>query len=192
MSHFPAFWARYPVKTDRKDAEKRWKDRKLDDQWDRIQKYLDWAPKNDKKWKEGFILGGATFVNKERWNDHDKHMYPPRLTSNPLPQKQDPDPKLSKWAQYSNFTLWDLINLHNGICEYDITDETGRLWLRTGTLAKAKNPELLIGIVRAKNDLAQKAESDGDWENADYASTVTETFKQVLSDEKLPHMREGP
>lgn len=76
MSKFEQFYSRYPNKTGKKDAQKKWDQKKLDEQWESISKFLDWAPLHDEKWKKGFVPMASTFINQERWNDHDKHLNP--------------------------------------------------------------------------------------------------------------------
>ena len=120
MSHFPEFWKRYPNKTGKRQAEKIWKDRKLDEQWESIAKFLEWAPIHDEKWKKGFVPMGSTFVNQERWNDHDRHLKP-QYPNSGRPVSSAPDPnRVVEW-----------ITKHKNLTEKQITSPWQ--WVTDGT-----------------------------------------------------------
>lgn len=158
--HFPEFYRRYPNKAGKKDAEKKWKAKNLDEQWDRISKFLDWAPKHDERWKKGYIPMASTFVNQERWNDHDKHMYPPRLTATASEKPIDTGPECSRYARYANLFLLKQLMTVGGL----------------------RNDPILGKIVQAKNEVVRQAETEGDWEDDDFTSVLKKTILDKLNE----------
>lgn len=74
MSDFGIFWAHYPKRVAKKDAEKAWK--KLTSE--QKQKAMEALPKHVEFWAESeFIPHPATWLNGERWEDE-------------LPEKRQP------------------------------------------------------------------------------------------------------
>lgn len=67
--HFPRFWAAYPVKKGKADAEKKWKSKGCDAMADQIIDHVRLMEREDDQWKRGFIPHGSTYVNGEHWTD---------------------------------------------------------------------------------------------------------------------------
>lgn len=70
--HFPRFWAAYPVKKGRQDAEKKWRAKGLDEIADQIIAHVRRMEREDDDWLRGFIPHGSTYINGERWEDEPK------------------------------------------------------------------------------------------------------------------------
>lgn len=90
MSRFDEFWQRYPKKVNKVGCKKKWLAKKLDEQADKIFRYLDYVSQHDEKWKGGFIPNPETLINQERWNDFEiPKMGPhrPDTTCQPDPNK---------------------------------------------------------------------------------------------------------
>lgn len=66
---FESFWQIYPKKVGKAVALKKWEAKKLDEYAPAIVTHLKQRVRDDKKWKDGFILDPATFLNQERWTD---------------------------------------------------------------------------------------------------------------------------
>ena len=96
--HFETFWKRYPNKAGKAQAEAKWNKLKLDEEWESISKFLDWAPQNDPRWKKGFIPMGSTFVNQLRWRDHDYHLKPKLFEKNSVSTVPDPS-QIVEWVK---------------------------------------------------------------------------------------------
>ena len=70
--HFPRFWAAYPVKKGKADAEKKWKSKGCDEIVDQIIDHVRLMERVDDDWLRGFIPHGSTYINGERWTDEPK------------------------------------------------------------------------------------------------------------------------
>lgn len=70
--HFPRFWAAYPVKKGKADAEKKWKSKGCDEIADEIIAHVRLMERDDDDWLRGFIPHGSTYINGERWTDEPK------------------------------------------------------------------------------------------------------------------------
>ncbi len=68
-SQFDRFWAIYPRKEKKKDAQIVWKRKKLDALADLILNDVNARIQRHGAWKEGFIPHPTTYLNGERWND---------------------------------------------------------------------------------------------------------------------------
>lgn len=68
-TRFPEFWACYPVKKGKPEAEKKWKSKGLDALADQIIAHVRMMEAEDDQWKRGFIPHGSRYVNGELWND---------------------------------------------------------------------------------------------------------------------------
>lgn len=66
---FPEFWAAYPVKKGRADAEKKWKAHGCDDFADEILAHVRLMERDDDQWKRGYIPHGSTYVSGQGWLD---------------------------------------------------------------------------------------------------------------------------
>ncbi len=66
---FPEFWAAYPVKKGRADAEKKWKAHGCDDFADDILAHVRLMERDDDQWRRGFIPHGSTYVSGQGWLD---------------------------------------------------------------------------------------------------------------------------
>lgn len=66
---FPEFWDAYPNKRGKAVASKAWKRKGLDKIADRIIADVEARKSGDRRWQEGFIPDGSTYVNQERWED---------------------------------------------------------------------------------------------------------------------------
>lgn len=82
---FPRFWAAYPVKKGRADAEKKWKSKGCDEIADQIIKHVMLMERVDDDWLRGFIPHGSTYINGERWTDEPKKDKP-ATTPAPAPE----------------------------------------------------------------------------------------------------------
>ena len=156
VGHFDTFWQRYPKKVNKVGCKKKWAAKKLDEQWESISKFLEWAPTNDQRWKSGYICDPMTFINQERWNDHDYHLRPPRL-STPKPLR-DPGPfvpEVSRHGRWANKALLKLL------------------------LDKGAVGDGIAEIVRRKNEIVQQAEADGDWEDEHFCAVMWKALEQA-------------
>lgn len=68
-ARFPEFWAAYPVKKGKVDAERHWKNKGCDGIADLIIARVRLLEAEDEQWRNGFIPHGSTFVCGEHWND---------------------------------------------------------------------------------------------------------------------------
>lgn len=68
-SRFDEFWAAYPNKKGRQDAEKRWKREALDAMADQILDHVRLMQSEDDGWRRGFVPMGSTYLNQARWTD---------------------------------------------------------------------------------------------------------------------------
>lgn len=68
-ARFPEFWAEYPVKKGRAEAEAKWKARGLDGIADRIIADVKARKAGDRQWLDGFAPHGSTYVNGRGWED---------------------------------------------------------------------------------------------------------------------------
>ncbi len=66
---FPEFWAAYPVKKGRADAEKKWKSKGCDEIADEIIQHVRMMEREDDQWRRGFVPHGSTNVNGGHWPD---------------------------------------------------------------------------------------------------------------------------
>lgn len=66
---FPEFWAAYPVKKGKADAEKKWKSKGCDEIADEIIQHVRMMEREDDQWRRGFVPHGSTYVNGEHWTD---------------------------------------------------------------------------------------------------------------------------
>lgn len=69
---FPRFWAAYPVKKGKADAEKKWKSKGCDEIADQIIDHVRLMERVDDDWLRSFIPHGSTYINGERWEDEPK------------------------------------------------------------------------------------------------------------------------
>lgn len=83
--HFPRFWAAYPVKKGKADAEKKWKSKRCDEIADQIIDHVRLMERVDDDWLRGFIPHGSTYINGERWTDEPKKDKP-ATTPAPAPE----------------------------------------------------------------------------------------------------------
>ena len=83
--HFPRFWAAYPVKKGKADAEKKWKSKGCDEIADEIIEHVRLMERVDDDWLRGFIPHGSTYINGERWTDEPKKDKP-ATTPAPAPE----------------------------------------------------------------------------------------------------------
>jgi hypothetical protein len=66
---FEEFWAAYPVKKGRAEAEAKWKARELDAIADTIIADVKRRIAEDRQWRDGYIPHGSTYVNGRGWED---------------------------------------------------------------------------------------------------------------------------
>lgn len=79
---FLEFWATYPNKKGKQDAEKTWKRRKLDDRCDELIAHVAVMQATDADWHRGCAPMGSTYLNGARWEDV------PKLATEPIAAKQ--------------------------------------------------------------------------------------------------------
>lgn len=82
QGRFPEFWAAYPNKKSRQQAEKAWKRLKLDARCDELIAHVRTMQAQDDGWRRGFIPMGSTYLNQARWEDEPKLPY---ATASPQP-----------------------------------------------------------------------------------------------------------
>lgn len=68
-SRFADFWAVYPNKKGRQEAEKSWRRRKLDPVCDELIDHVRLMQGTDDGWRRGYIPMGSTYLNQARWED---------------------------------------------------------------------------------------------------------------------------
>lgn len=68
-ARFAEFWAAYPVKKGRAEAEAKWKARGLDSIADRIIADVQARKVSDRQWLDGYAPHGSTYVNGRGWED---------------------------------------------------------------------------------------------------------------------------
>jgi hypothetical protein len=71
-ARFADFWAVYPNKKGRKDAERHWKAQKADAIADQIIEHVRTMLERDDGWRRGYVPMGSTYVNGRRWEDEPK------------------------------------------------------------------------------------------------------------------------
>jgi len=68
-ARFEDFWAVYPNKKGKQEAEKRWRRDKLDGLADQIIAHVRHMAAHDDAWRRGFEPMGSTYLNQARWTD---------------------------------------------------------------------------------------------------------------------------
>lgn len=68
-SRFAEFWAVYPNKKCKKEAEKRWVKDRLDFMADSIIAHVEMMKAQDDGWQRGYAPMGSTYLNQARWTD---------------------------------------------------------------------------------------------------------------------------
>jgi hypothetical protein len=171
MSHFDTFWNRYPKKVNKKGCAKKWKANKLDDQAEKIFRYLDYVQAHDSKWKGGFIPNPETLINQERWNDFEIPKMPRATARASRPVEAEPEREMSRWERYSNKFLFQEIRMRCGIGNQPVLDKA----------------------VKAKREVFEQAEKDaaaGDpWDDQDFISIMQKTIKDVLDSRETHRQR---
>ncbi len=66
---FDEFWAEYPVKKGRAEAESKWRARSLDAIADQIIADVRTRKQRDRQWLDGYAPHGSTYVNGRGWED---------------------------------------------------------------------------------------------------------------------------
>ena len=66
---FADFWAAYPNKKGKAEAEKRWKADRLDEMADTIIQHIHLMMAEDDGWQRGYAPMGSTYLNQKRWTD---------------------------------------------------------------------------------------------------------------------------
>ena len=81
-SRFGEFWAAYPNKKGKQDAEKAWRKRGLDAHCDALIAHVQRMTAADADWLRGYVPMGSTYLNQARWEDVPKLPY---ATASPQP-----------------------------------------------------------------------------------------------------------
>jgi uncharacterized protein YdaU (DUF1376 family) len=102
-ARFPEFWAAYPVKKGKQDAEQAWRRKGLDAIADQILAHVRRMQAEDADWQDGYAPHGSTYVNGERWHDEPKRR----------PQQQSQQQQPSKRMQ----GLMALQEMKDGLAE---------------------------------------------------------------------------
>ena len=68
-SPFLDFWAAYPNKKGKQEAEKTWKRRKLDSSCAELIAHVRLMAATDSDWRRGYVPMGSTYLNQARWED---------------------------------------------------------------------------------------------------------------------------
>lgn len=101
---FESFWQAYPKKVGKAAAIKKWEAKKLDDLAVTIVAHLKQRVRDDKKWKDGFVLDPSTFLTQERWTDeYEKITY--RQPESKAPKVEEVWPQPCKWQAAANRIL---------------------------------------------------------------------------------------
>ena len=66
---FGEFWAAYPNRKGKQEAEKAWRKRRLDDRCDELLAHVRMMVANDDDWRRGYVPMGSTYLNQARWED---------------------------------------------------------------------------------------------------------------------------
>ncbi|WP_081275726.1 hypothetical protein [Stenotrophomonas maltophilia] len=66
---FADFWAAYPNKKGKQEAERTWKRRKLDGRCDELIGHVRLMESHDDGWRRGYVPMGSTYLNQARWED---------------------------------------------------------------------------------------------------------------------------
>ena len=66
---FEGFWEKYPKKVAKKDCEKKWKSKRLDEKADAIIADVEKRIALHRPWIEGFVPNPSTYISQERWDD---------------------------------------------------------------------------------------------------------------------------
>ena len=82
---FADFWAVYPNKKGRQEAEKTWRRRKLDPICDDLIAHVQLMQTADDGWRRGYIPMGSTYLNQARWEDIPQQ----NARAGPAPQRQE-------------------------------------------------------------------------------------------------------
>ncbi|MCX2894857.1 hypothetical protein ORG27_14855, partial [Stenotrophomonas lactitubi] len=90
---FAAFWAAYPNKKGKQEAEKTWKRRKLDGRCDELIGHVRLMEAHDDGWRRGYVPMGSTYLNQARWEDV------PQESARAGPQTSQPVTQMGKTAQ---------------------------------------------------------------------------------------------
>lgn len=90
---FADFWAAYPNKKGKQEAEKTWKRRKLDGRCDELIGHVRLMEAHDDGWRRGYVPMGSTYLNQARWEDV------PQESARAGPQTAQPVAQLGKTAQ---------------------------------------------------------------------------------------------
>lgn len=90
---FADFWAAYPNKKGKQEAEKTWKRRKLDSRCDELIGHVRLMEAHDDGWRRGYVPMGSTYLNQARWEDV------PQESARAGPQTAQPMTQLGKTAQ---------------------------------------------------------------------------------------------
>lgn len=67
--HFERFWAAYPNKKGKKDAERHWRREGCDQVADDLIAHIQLMQSQDDDWRRGFAPMGSTYLNGRRWED---------------------------------------------------------------------------------------------------------------------------
>ena len=68
-SPFLDFWAAYPNKKGKQEAEKTWERRKLDSRCAELIAHVRLMAATDSDWRRGYVPMGSTYLNQARWED---------------------------------------------------------------------------------------------------------------------------
>ncbi|WP_019658940.1 DUF1376 domain-containing protein [Stenotrophomonas hibiscicola] len=90
---FADFWAAYPNKKGKQEAEKTWKRRKLDSRCDELIGHVRLMEAHDDGWRRGYVPMGSTYLNQARWEDV------PQESARAGPQTGQSGQQLGKTAQ---------------------------------------------------------------------------------------------
>lgn len=75
LTPFLRFWAAYPNKKGKQEAEKTWRKRKLDARCDDLIAHVRLMAATDADWLRGYAPMGSTYLNQARWEDVPKRPY---------------------------------------------------------------------------------------------------------------------
>ena len=89
-SRFSEWWAGYPKKVKKRESEKVWRSKHLDDKADQLIADVARRRREDRRWLDGFCPDPTTYLRGERWDDEvtrasSSGTHQPSLYTKPIP-----------------------------------------------------------------------------------------------------------
>lgn len=109
---FAEFWAAYPNKKGKAEAEKRWKADSLDEMADTIIQHVYLMIAEDDGWQRGYAPMGSTYLNQKRWTDVPQ--------GPPMPQRNQPSKQMQALIQMGGMNGLDRAGNQTGTNAIDV------------------------------------------------------------------------